>query len=363
MEIIIMINNLNNKFKFLDIKNNEQIILSCCATKLYKYETCICKEIKIIQKFIKKYNKKLYFLQKIYYNKSTICYYDINSFNLSTRDKNDSNNKKRENIIGCIINNILPTDYYKYSFRWNKLKLNIDGYIKKLYEEQNVKNIQTIQCIHKSGRNYHYDFQVIINKNIYFNVEFKFNAENVNQTPQFVSPMKPSQYLTIMFEKYYYENGLSKLSKYIKVFPSLEEYCNKIHSPNPKCVLDLQTKYYQGCIKSSKYTGDEEDIRFYNETNYISNKTIREFISISDLDIDKLSKYLLETQKNKYYMLYKNGNIYLQKINIDNYIIIDYIKEANRHRYIAKTKSGIQMKILLRWKNGNGIAYPAFQIS
>ena len=28
-----------------------------------------------------------------------------------------------------------------------------------------------------------------------------------------------------------------------------------------------------------------------------------------------------------------------------------------------ETKSGIKLNILLRWKNGNGIAFPAFQIS
>ena len=43
-------------------------------------------------------------LQSIYYNKDTISYNDIHAFNTSIRSKNDSNNKKRENIIGCIIN-------------------------------------------------------------------------------------------------------------------------------------------------------------------------------------------------------------------------------------------------------------------
>jgi len=30
--------------------------------------------------------------------------------------------------------------------------------------------------------------------------------------------------------------------------------------------------------------------------------------------------------------------------------------------YVATSKSGNKIKILLRWKNGNGIAFPAFQI-
>lgn len=62
-------------------------------------------------------------------------------------------------------------------------------------------------------------------------------------------------------------------------------------------------------------------------------------------------------------MLYKNGIIHLQNINSNNYEIISYKKDPKLQSYIATTKTGIKLKILLRWKNGNGIAYPAFQIS
>ena len=30
--------------------------------------------------------------------------------------------------------------------------------------------------------------------------------------------------------------------------------------------------------------------------------------------------------------------------------------------FICKNREGNQLKIMLRWKNGNGIAYPAFQV-
>ena len=62
-------------------------------------------------------------------------------------------------------------------------------------------------------------------------------------------------------------------------------------------------------------------------------------------------------------MLFKDDRFYLEKINIEDYIIEEIIKEPNNNRYIAKTKTGKILKILMRWKNGNGIAYPCFQIS
>ena len=62
-------------------------------------------------------------------------------------------------------------------------------------------------------------------------------------------------------------------------------------------------------------------------------------------------------------MLYKNNKFYLENINTDNCEIIKYIKKPNKSLYIARTKTNNNINILLRWKNGNGIAYPAFQIS
>ena len=45
---------------------------------------------------------------------------------------------------------------------------------------------------------------------------------------------------------------------------------------------------------------------------------------------------------------------------VDKKIIVD---KKNKNRFICETKSGKKMYILLRWKNGNGVAFPAFQIS
>lgn len=350
--------------KTIKIKQENKFIFICCSFKLYKYEDCRCEAINIIQQFMKKWYNKVYNLQQIHYNNSIIKYNDINVFNNFERCKNDNNNKMRENIIVCIINNILQSDYYKYSFRWNKLRKEINSYIEKLCEYKNIETINSLNCIHKAGRIHHYDFKIIINDDIYFNVEFKFNAECVSDAPQFVSPMNPSQYLETSYEEYYYENYLPILiDEYKLLLPNKKEYMSKIHSANPDCVNDIQIKYYKGCKQSSKYTSNIDDINFYNKSNELSKQSIVNFIENNSLLYDKLSNYLLETQKNKFYMLYKNENIYIQTINQDNYIIIDFIKEPKKYRYIAKTKSGIEMKILLRWKNGNGIAYPAFQIS
>ena len=142
-------------------------------------------------------------------------------------------------------------------------------------------------------------------------------------------------------------------SEYKLYLPTKKEYLNNIHSTKPLCLNEHQNKYYRGCKNSSKYSGQENDIKFYEKSKKIARDSISNFISNNKLIKDKLTSYLLETQKNKYYMLYKHGKFYLETINLDNYVITEVKKDSNKYRYIARTKSNKNLKILLRWKNGN----------
>lgn len=339
------------------------IVLRCCRAKLYKGEQCRCKEIKIIQRFIKHYIYKLHDLPivNVVSMNNEISYNSIHLFTARNRSDNDENNTKREQLICAVINKNIPREYYKYSPRWYNLKKAIKSYIRKLCRYKNIARCDNVVCIHKAGRNNKYDLEIKINNIEVFKVEFKFGAMRVNDTPQFISPMKPSQYMNASYEEYYYDNYLIQLSNnYNLPIPTKEVYLNKIHNNKPDCMALHQEKYYRGCKGSSKYSGEMNDIEFYNTAKERSDESIANFISMSELNIDTLSDYLLNTQKDKCYMLYKDGSIYLENINQDNYIITHYTKDRNR--FIATTKTGNKLKILLRWKNGNGIAFPAFQI-
>ena len=312
----------------------------------------------------KKYLNKLNNLPCINYQIKNqifkIIYSDINAFVISDKKYNDKNNKTRENIIGAIINNKIPIEYYKYSRRWNNLKKNIESYI---YDLIGYNNINNIVLIHRGGRKYNYDFTIIVN-NIEYNVELKFNAENIDDTPQIVSPVKTSKYLSRSYEEYYYDNYLPKLISPNNIkYPNRSQYITEIHGNKPKCMEYFQNIYYQGCSKSSKYTGDKNSIEFYNLSNSIDKISRENFINITELNINALSTYLKETQKNKIYMLYKNNKFHKQIVNIDDYELVRYEKYPEKFKYVAYSASGKQIDILLRWKNGNGIAFPAFQIS
>lgn len=95
----------------------------------------------------------------------------------------------------------------------------------------------------------------------------------------------------------------------------------------------------------------------------MSNTSISEFINNNELDYIMLTNYLLTSQANKIYMLYTNGSFIKQLINSADYTLIEIIKQPYKFKYECISESGKKINVLLRWKNGNGIAFPAFQIS
>ena len=319
----------------------------------------------LIQSHIKRYIDYINLLPSITYNKVKLTYSSIGAFDVSTKNLNDKNNKIRENIIGMILNKKVPLVYLQYSRRWARMERAISEYIKKVVNQQNAGLIiESIVCIHKGGRKNKKDFDIVVNGNMLYNIELKFNASTLTETPQFVSPMKPSKYLSNSYEDYYYDTYLIPLSaKYKLDLPTKKEYMSQIHSTSPACMKEYQSKYYSGCNRSSQSSGDRYDILFYEECKRVSKQSIFEFINMTDLDIIKMSSYLKETQVNKIYMLYKNNMFHVEYTNIDEFDIKECVKSPKTSSYIATTTTNKRIKILLRWKNGNGIAFPAFQLS
>jgi hypothetical protein len=280
----------------------------------------------------------------------------INYFTVSNRNENDSSNKIRESIIEKIINKKIPNEYYENK-KWYELRNAILTYIK------NLQDYENIECIPKGGRQFNYDFEFkcFNPKLTTYNIEFKFNFSSIKELPQFVSPIKPSQYMSLSYEEYFYDNYLPILASVTKFeIPEKKIYLNNIHTNKPECMKKYQNLYYQGCKRSSQFTGEERAIEFYKLSLEMTKESIKNFIQLVDLDIEKLSSYLKNSQNNKIYMLYKDGTFYRQD-NVNDYSIIEYQKTKNQ--FICKTINNKIIKVLLRWKNGNGIAFPAFQIS
>lgn len=297
--------------------------------------------------------------------KSKIMVDDINSFNISSRGENDSKNKMRERIVQNIINNTIPSHYFDHE-RWYHLREEIHEFYSKLSLSENII-ITSVKCNIKAGRGNCYDFDFVINEktdNLILSIEWKFNAKTIQDTPQISSPYNLSQYLNKNYERHHYNNYLAKILEGTDIeIPDEETYMKEVHLNKSKSLKVIQDNYYKGCKKSSKFTGKEHDIEYYKKLKKLSKESIQSFMENAELNCSELSKYLQEKQKDKIYMLYKNGKINLQKINSNDYRIISCEKNIKLQCFITTCVSGLKLKIMLRWKNGHGIALPAFQIS
>ena len=97
------------------------------------------------------------------YNKEQITIDSISAFDLAAKGLNDKNNKTRENIIGAIINNKVPSEYYEIP-RWLQLKTSVLHYLIEL----DFQPFDKIECKHKGGRKFNYDFNIIFYILIFF---------------------------------------------------------------------------------------------------------------------------------------------------------------------------------------------------
>lgn len=292
---------------------------------------------------------------------------DIETFDLTStrRCGNDTANKKREQIICEIINGRVSNHFYDDA-RWRLLKNSVDTYIRELCAANEMEYpYKTISCVIRAGRTYNYDFSVIINGRD-FHVEFKFNANSTADIPQFVSIMKPSTYLTESFEEFYYDGFLAQLAHKFRLdIPEKDIYLKQVHGPSPKCMEKFKEQYYKGCKTSSKCSQSDADKCLYDYAKELSKTAISEFILKDSVGLrtENLTDYFLKTQEGKHYMLYGSRGISYETVSEDSYKIVCVKKDPDRSQFIAECQNGSQLHILLRWKNGNGIAYPAFQIS
>ena len=305
-----------------------------------------------IFRYFKKYLHTLHSLPSKSFHNCLIDYHSINSFLVSSKEKNDAHNKIRESLVGLIINKQLDSSYFRLSRRWSKLQKSIYDFINNYLVPDKI--ITNMKCFFKGGRKYNYDFVIIINDLYDFKIELKFNATSVDECPQFSSPMYPSKYLNQSFESFYYEHYLPRISEFGQLpLPPKETYLNEIHGDSPPCMTEYKKMYKDNNFKN-------EFVKFCRRLDKESN---RQFLNQTTLDTDKLSSYLLESQQHKIYMLYKDGQFYHQRINESLYKIIPGTVVVKSPNYLCQTESGQRLEVKLRWKNYCGIAFPAFQIS
>lgn len=256
---------------------------------------------------------------------------------INKKEDNDSNNRIRENIIYGILSNSINEEWYLKEEKWREIKKSLINTI--------IDTDFKIEL--KGGRNCNYDF--IINEK---KIEFKYNCSSITKYPQFLSINSNNFIKDDGYSAYFYDNYLDKIANLIKIpLPDKNSYLKHVHNNNYNSLpFFTELKANETKIKEEKKKIVIESIHKYLKENLI-------------LDISAINNYFREKEKDKYYLLFKNGKFNYDYIKKDELEIIDIKEIKNKNTLILNTKSNSYISMLLRWKNHLGILFPAWQIS
>lgn len=308
------------------------------------------KALLILNQAMARYRYKINALPKIKYKSHEIPYNSIHKFVVSQKSQNDDFNLQRELVIAALINGDVPERYFTLSNRWAKMQCDVLKFVKNLVPEIEIKDLK---CDHKAGRKNNNDLEVTVNESLKFRLEFKFNAKSVNGCPQFVSPYKPSVYLNCSFEEWFYDTDtclpeIARLGGF--EMPDKDTYLSTINNNKVPCMSEFKAKY-------------NTDREFNKKCKEVDKNAIEEFIKTSTLNVELLSEYLQASQRDKHYMCYSSGEFYYDKLDESLYKL-DVTKPVEKEptNYIVTCENGAKLEVKLRFKNGCGLQFPAFQI-
>lgn len=267
------------------------------------------------------------------------------------RGTNDSNNKKREEVLLGLYHTSEPT-LQELRNKWSRFLTTL---CPKSYDDVFVKK--------RGGRGTNHDFEIFFKWNgetIHeVKAEFKHNASRIDKLPEYFSPAADKPYTARLYADVFYDY----LDRVCEVYPGLsqykplrEEYVKLVHNSDydrhpffrnlydmEKNGTDLQAKTKQQIVR--------ESIRSYLSTH------------ANTLNVQQLTKDIRERQTGKVFILWNLCDFSADSIQDDEMEIthVDGVKNGNT--IIAVSKSGTRHNMLLRWKNHLGILYPAWQIS
>ena len=272
------------------------------------------------------------------------------------KSENDSYNQVRERVIDIFISYFekgIPKENQCFElFERFKLCLFQYGIVKVLGHQK------------KAGRNT-FDFVLTCqmkdsDEEKEMILEFKNNSDKVEKLPEFLqiyTNNKETRLTKKDYHRYYYDQFLPKVLEFVEkkydkklMLPTYEDYLKDVNNTSKKKETFHQSlkTYYK---KNPKAMNDivKESIEHFLKEN-----------QKEKYETEILNQKLTE-QKNKLFLLHKEGKFYLDQIK--DHMSIERFKEIkNKNTVVFETTSKAEIHCLLRWKNGNGCIGPAWQI-
>jgi hypothetical protein len=284
-------------------------------------------------------------------------------FTISARGDNDASNKLRERILSMLSN--IPPAYTSdptYGPNWCSLRDKWNAILRTIATETAVPTYTTYDVQVKGGRGFHYDFLIV-----FYNgstrvaerkIEFKYGGRTIQEIPQFLSLQVRNDTLIpfVDYATYYYD---VYLDRYL-------ETDNGITEPKPskeewlRCVIN--TKY--SVRRFFQQLKEREDVYKVRKSRIV-NESIKKYLETygNSVNIHYFAEKVKETQKEKIYVLWSNGQFYIDRITPSELDLTTFETIRNENTIVLRSGScTTTFHLLLRWRNHKGILNPAWQI-
>lgn len=267
---------------------------------------------------------------------------------------------KLESILFAVVNRIIPKSWNIMNPLWKTLSVSLIKTIKGIYKQyNNVKddgiNKLNNYNLESIGGRLNYDFLLTHLSDLKFKIklEFKHNTTCVDKCPQFLS-LASNQLVDISYAEYFYDNYIPLIAKLYSINPpQKDKYLQYIH-------INDYTKdsFFNYLYKNEK--------QFINEKLQIVKDSIDTYLQQVDFNMNTLTSKMKYTQHNKIFLCWDtlSQQFLLDTIENNELSITKLQKINNKNTLVFETKTnGALIYVLLRWKNHNGILFPAWQIS
>jgi hypothetical protein len=267
----------------------------------------------------------------------------------SARANNDATNKAREAFLVTLPTAPAQPENARYTALHSGLHTTVGGL---------CAEADRFTLVQKAGRHFNYDFDAVFHVGSTImkieKLEFKHNASEITDLPQFLSLGANALPFGVLYAAFYYDKYLAAYvatdAGITEPIPDRATYLAKVYNNNYDSLPFFRQLYSrESTAKAAKAK--------------IVNTSIAEYLAVHGTSIDKaaISDALWSRQEGKKFLLWNCCTFNIRELTREDLTVTEIVRIHRGNTLIVKSATQT-FGLLLRWKNHKGILYPAWQI-
>lgn len=290
------------------------------------------------------------------------------------RGANDKNNKERERLLDSVLTNTVHDASEEHGPAWVALRSQWDAALRSVGPaEATVVSVKG-----KGGRKWNYDFDASYTlpsspSPVSIKIEFKFGGTTLSSLPEFFNPAANKPFHDRLYADFFYDGDyldricdLYNISRADK--PSKADYLKAVHANTSKLPFFARLKAAEEAEVAVEVVeeGKTRKVRpLYEAKAALSHASIQAYLAAHSeaTNLEALTAEFQRSQAGKEFLLYSGGAFHRDRL-LPGELVAESVKGVEGDSLIIQTAvPTTTIKMLLRWKNHQGILFPAWQIS